>query len=120
MKRSLAQLAVVLSLAVTMQAADTLDRIVATVNQRPILASDLDDEAHFEALQQAKPPDSLDVDRKGVLNRVIERELVCQQIPEPFDPGKELVEGRIAEIRKQFKTVTTDQQWSDLLASYDL
>jgi SurA N-terminal domain len=120
MKRPLAQLALVLLLTATLYAADTLDRIVATVNKRPILASDVDDEAHFEALQQGKAADSLDAERKAVLNRLIERELVFQQIPQEFDPGKEVIDGRLAEMRKQFPSVVTDRQWNDLLASYDL
>ena len=119
MKRRLAQCALVLWLIATVHAADSLDRIVATVNHRPILASDLDDETHFEALQQGKPAAGLDSERRAVLNRIIERELIAQQIAEAFEPSAESLDKQELEIRKLY-SAQTDQQWKDLLASYSL
>ena len=120
MKRLLAQLVlVVIAFGGSIHAAQTLDRIVATVNQKPILASDLEDEAHYEALQQAKAPDALEGNRKAVLNHVIERELICQQMAESYDPGKDRIDRQIALLRDEFPAVKTDQDWKSLIASYD-
>lgn len=120
MKRRLSQLALLLSLVVpTVSFADSLDRIVATVNHQPILASDVDDEAHFEALQQGKAPFALDGERRGVLGRVIQRELICQQMPATFEPTKAAVDVQVNELRAQFPAVRSDSQWTELLASYN-
>jgi hypothetical protein len=121
MKRRLAQLAFTLVLLATgLYAAESLDRVVAVVNRQPILASDVDDAAHFEALEQGKIPQALDSERKAVLNRVIERELICQQMPDTFDPASELIDRHIAELRAQFPAAKSDAQWMNLLASYGL
>lgn len=120
MKRRLAQLALLLPLLVSaLCAAQSVDRIVATVNRQPILASDLDDEAHFEALQQGKAPGALDAERRGVLGRVIQRELICQQMPATFEPTKEAIDAQVNELRAQFPAVKDDAQWNELLNSYE-
>ena len=119
MKRRLAKLVCLLTLLSPMlHAGDMLDRIVATVNQKPILASDVDDAAHFEALQQGKVPDAMDTNRRAVLNRVIERELICQQMPDTFEPAVAAIDAHIAEIRTQFPMAKTEAEWSDLLATF--
>jgi peptidyl-prolyl cis-trans isomerase SurA len=121
MKRRLAQLALALVLITTgSYAAESLDRVVAVVNRQPILASDVDDAAHFEALEQGKIPIALDSERKAVLSRVIERQLICQQMPDTFEPAGELIDRHIAELRAQFSSVKTDAEWLNLLASYGL
>jgi peptidyl-prolyl cis-trans isomerase SurA len=121
MKRHLAKLVFAsVLLATSLYAAESLDRVIATVNRKPILASDVDDAAHFEALEQGKVPQALDSERKAVLNRVIERELICQQMPDTFEPESELIDRHIAELRAQFSTIKTDAAWMDLLASYGL
>ena len=119
MKCRLAKLVYILALLAPMAyAGDLLDRIVATVNQKPILASDLDDAAHFEALQRGTLPGAMEINRRAVLNRVIERELICQQMPDTFEPTQEAIENHIREIRTQFPTAKSDVAWSDLLASF--
>jgi parvulin-like peptidyl-prolyl isomerase len=121
MKRRLAQLAFTLVLLATgLYAAESLDRVVAVVNRQPILASDVDDAAHFEALEQGKVPTALDSERRAVLNRVIERQLIYQQMPDTFEPDSELVDRHIADLRAQFSTIKTDAEWMNTLASYGL
>jgi peptidyl-prolyl cis-trans isomerase SurA len=121
MKRRLAQIALALVfVATSMYAAESLDRVVAVVNRQPILASDVEDAAHFEALEQGKVPNTLDAERKAVLNRVIERELICQQMPDTFEPASGLVDHHISELRAQFPAIKTDAQWMDMLATYGL
>jgi parvulin-like peptidyl-prolyl isomerase len=120
MKRRLSKLALLLLLVVPNACfADSLDRIVATVNHQPILASDVDDEAHFEALQQGRAPSALDGERRGVLGRVIQRELICQQMPATFEPTAGAVDAQVNELRAQFPAVRSDAQWNELLASYN-
>ena len=109
-----------LLLTATAFATDTLDRVVATVNRKPILASDVEDEAHLEALQQGRPGAALDGERRAVLSRIIERELICQQMPDGFEPSREAIDRRIADMRALFPEAQTGQQWEELLANYGL
>lgn len=105
-----------------------LDRVVAVVNNRAILASDLDDEIELSVIdpaaggaQKASPAQ--------VLDELISRALIVQQMrqeqgrtatPEPAE-----VEARIAEIRKDLPACArancaTDEGWSDFLAAHRL
>ncbi len=120
MRHRLQILTVLLLLLTAAHAGDSIDRIVATVNRDPILSSDVDNEAHFEALQEGKSPDALDTDRREVLNRIVERELIRQQIADEYEPAKDLVDRRILEIRSQYAAVKNDTQWVELLERYSL
>ena len=113
-------LAVAASLAAT---GEVIERVVATVNGQPILQSDWDEEFRYEAFMNRKPLESLTVqDRKEALDRVIDQELLRQQIKgsefeEAFaqEPGD-----RIAELRKQFPEVKDDAGWKTKLEQYGM
>jgi peptidyl-prolyl cis-trans isomerase SurA len=105
-------------------AADVIDRIVATVNGHIILQSDWDDAIAYEAFINGKPlQQSSAEDRKAVLDRLVDQELLRQQIP-ANDPQYELdqqtVNARLEEVRKQTSDVDSDQSWHALLARYNL
>jgi Tfp pilus assembly ATPase PilU len=62
-------------------APQVIDRIVATVNGRVILQSDWDEALCYEALLSNRAvADFTDEDRRAVLNRLIDQELLREQM----------------------------------------
>jgi len=105
-------------------AGDVIDRIVATVNGHIILQSDWDDAIAYEAFIGGKPLQQLTgEDRKAALDRLVDQELLRQQMPanDPqFDLDEQTVNARLQELRKQFAEAETDQGWHALLTRYNL
>ena len=65
----------------TARAGDVIDRIVATVNGHIILQSDWDDALGYEALLNGRVLNqSADEDRRAVLDRLIDQELLGEQM----------------------------------------
>ena len=112
-----------LAIATLARAGDIIDRIVATVNGRCILQSDWEDAARYEALVGGRPLDHITAeDRKSALDRLIDQELLREQVrasdlPESFP---EELARRIAEIRKQYPGAETEEGWGAMLAHYGL
>jgi len=78
--------------------AQVVDRMVAVVNKRVILESELDQATRVEFLLQARPIQSLtQADRVAVLERLIDRSLLDQQIVNPamLDPTPEELAGKV-------------------------
>jgi hypothetical protein len=103
--------------------AQIVDRMVAVVNKRVILESDLDQATRVEFLLQAKPMERLTyADRTGVLERLIDRSLLDQQIVNPamLDPAPEELRARIEEIRQGIPGGSKDESWKTILAGYGL
>src|SRR5882724_2537951 len=109
-------------------AADVIDRIVVTVNAHIILQSDWDDALAYEALTGGKSLQQItDEDRKAALDRLVDQELLRQQIrtasgpsADPqYTPDEQTISARLQDIRKQFPSAKTDQGWHDLLARYN-
>ncbi len=69
-------------------------------------------------IRWTKAPGELDADRRAVLNRVIQRELICQQMPDTYEPAKELIDGQVSDLRAQFTAVKTTGEWAALLGTY--
>ena len=77
--------------------AQVVDRMVAVVNRHVILESELDQATRVEFLLQGKPIDRLTyADRTAVLERLIDRSLLDQQIVNPamLDPTPEELKGQ--------------------------
>jgi parvulin-like peptidyl-prolyl isomerase len=113
-------LAVAAGLAAT---GEVIERVVATVNGQPILQSDWDEEFRYEAFMNRKPLESLTVeDRKQALDRVIDQELLRQQIKgsEFEEASAQEPRDRIAELRKQFPEVKDDAGWKTKLEQYGM
>ncbi len=104
-------------------ASQVIDRIVATVNGRIILQSDLDEALCYEALLSNRSLADLgDDDRRAVLDRLIDQELLREQMKSadfPHATDGEII-ARIAEARKQYPEGASDEAWKALLASYHL
>ena len=113
-------LAVAAGLAAT---GEVIERVVATVNGQPILQSDWDEEFRYEAFMNRKPLESLTVeDRKQALDRVIDQELLRQQIKgsEFEEASAQEPRDHIAELRKQFPEVKDDAGWKTKLEQYGM
>ncbi|MGZ4888605.1 MAG: SurA N-terminal domain-containing protein [Candidatus Angelobacter sp.] len=103
--------------------AQVVDRMVAVVNKHVILESELDQATRVEFLLQAKPIESLtQADRSAVLERLIDRSLLEQQIVNPsmLDPAPEELAGKIKEIREGMPGATVNEHWTAILAGYGL
>jgi hypothetical protein len=103
--------------------AQVVDRMVAVVNKHVILESELDQAIRVEFLMQAKPIERLTYsDRTAILERLIDRSLLDQQIVNPamLDPTPDELKTKIEEIRQGIPGALSDQHWKDILAGYGL
>jgi hypothetical protein len=113
---------IVLLLAGVMQA-QVVDRMVAVVNRHVILESDLDQATRVEFLMQAKPIERLTyADRAAVMERLIDRSLLDQQIVNPamLDPSPGELKTKIEEVREGIPGAVKDETWKTILAGYGL
>jgi len=103
--------------------AEVIDRIVATVNGHIILQSDWDDALRYEALLNGRALNEFtDDDRRAVLDRLIDQELLAEQMKAAsFQHASESeAAARLAEARKQYPEATTDEGWQSVLARFHL
>ena len=116
--------ALIFALAVlSSDAAEVIERIVATVNAHPILQSDWDDEVAFESFMEARDPAYItDQQRKAALDHLIDQELLRQHMLAPDFPhaSNQDVDRRIAEIRKEYSGAASDDGWRAALARYGI
>lgn len=100
--------------------AEIIDRVVATVNGRPILQSDVDETARYEAFIEGKPLASITpTDVRGALDRLIDQELLRQQMGEMAPKlTDDEIRSRTQELQKQH--ATSPEQWRQRLATYGL
>lgn len=118
--RARVQLAFML-LAFAVASAQVVDRMVAVVNKRVILESELDQNARVECLMQGKALDRFTAgDRGAVLDRLIDRALLDQQIVsgEMLDPTPEELASQLKQVREQVAPGASDERWRTLLTSY--
>ncbi len=84
------------------QQGEVVDRVVAVVNQAPILDSDLDEERRFANFRTTVEPNET-FSRKRALERLIDRALILQQAKlqalQPISDAE--VDAQIALLRKQ-------------------
>ena len=103
--------------------AEVIDRIVATVNGRVILQSDLDEALCYQALLTHRTITQLtDDDRRAVLDRLIDQELLREQMKSAdFSHATDTeVAARVAEARKLYPQASSSDAWQSLLAQYHL
>ncbi len=120
--RTRCQLVMIVLLAGFIQA-QVVDRMVAVVNKRVILESELDQAVRVEFLIQDKSVDKItQADRVAALERLIDRSLLDQQIVNPsmLDPTPEELAAKVKEVRSQFSDSATDEHWIAILAGYGL
>ena len=104
------------------RASDIIDRIVATVNGHAILQSDWEEAIRYEAFIDGRQLDKLTADdRKATLDRLIDRELLREQVRSSASQAKNTeLEQRIQEIRKLYPGAETEQGWRARLERYGL
>jgi len=103
--------------------AEIIDRIVAKVNGHIILQSDWDDALRYEALLNGRPIDQFtEDDRRAVLDRLIDQELLDEQMKAAtFQHASEAeASARIAEARKQYPQAVTAEGWQSVLSRFRL
>src|SRR5689334_12817864 len=97
---------------------EVIDRIVATVNGHIILQSDWNDALCYEALLSGRPLSQFsDEDRRAVLDRLIDQELLGEQMKSAsFQHASEAdAAAQIADARKQYPEAATDEGWHRVL-----
>ncbi len=103
------------------QNGEILDRIIATVNRQPLLLSDWQASMRMEAFLQGRQVTSFNKDEtKAALNRLIDRELLQQQMQADYNPSDKEVQDRIKSIRSQIAGSESDTGWSQALRTYGL
>jgi peptidyl-prolyl cis-trans isomerase SurA len=105
-----------------------LDRVVAVVNGRAILSSDVREEMALSVLEPREAAAGFETPQEA-LERLISRTLIRQQIREEdarsLEPTPKEIDERISEMRKELpicvrENCATDQGWSGFLAKHDL
>src|SRR5579864_1093988 len=110
----------------TLAAGDIIERVVATVNNRPILQSDWDEEVRYEAFVKHRPLAGVTAaDRKAALERLIDQELLRQQIKQNDEEGAlpsspPNIQKRLQEIRRLYPGATAEPVWQADLQAYGL
>ncbi|SRR5579883_2311253 len=102
---------------------EILDRIVATVNGQIILQSDWDDALRYEAFMGMRSlQDLTPAERKEALDRLIDRELLREQMKSSDAPraSEADVAKRITEIRKQYPGAESDDGWQKVLDEHQV
>jgi SurA N-terminal domain len=110
-----------MALAISSFAGSIVDRIVTTVNGHVVLQSDWEEEVAFEAFSAGRDPDSFTGDeRKAALDRLIDQELLREQVRPSQPAPPEQVASRVAEVRKLYPQGATDSGWHSTLQRYGL
>ncbi len=102
---------------------EVIDRIIATVNGHIILQSDWDEALCYEALLSNRTLTQMtDEDRRAVLDRLIDQELLREQMKSAdfIHATDAEVSARIADARKQYPQAESGEGWKSLLAQFHL
>ncbi len=114
-------LALMLALAGSAVAGPIVDRVVTNVNGHVVLQSDWEQEIAFEALTNGRDPDSFtSAEREASLNRLIDQELLREQVRPSQPAPADQVAARVAEVRKLNPDCTTEERWHATLQRYGL
>jgi hypothetical protein len=105
------------------RAGEVIDRIVATVNGHIILQSDWDEAMCYEALLNGRALNQFtDDDRRAVIDRLIDQELLGEQMKSAsFQHASESeAAARVADARKQYPQAATAEGWQLVLGGFGL
>ena len=97
---------------------EVIDRIVATVNGHVILQSDWNDALRFEALLSARSlSDFNEQERRDVLDRLIDQELLSEQMKSASfqHASDEEATEQVTAARKLYPEAVTDAGWNAVL-----
>jgi hypothetical protein len=114
-------MALCLALAISAMGGQIVDRVVTDVNGHVVLQSDWEQEVAFEALSNGRDPDSFTTsERKAALDRLIDQELLREQVRPSQPAPPEQVAARVIEVRKLHPDCATDAGWHARLQRYGL
>jgi hypothetical protein len=114
-------MALSLTLAANGFAGQVVDRVVTNVNGHVVLQSDWEDEVAFEAFSNGRDPDSFTADeRRAALDRLIDQELLREQVRPSQPASADQVAAQVAEVRKLHPDCSTDDRWHATLQRYGL
>lgn len=100
------------------QTSFVIDRVIAVVNNTPVLQSDWETMLRFEALMNGRTAESFtEEERRSVFARLIDQELIRQQMKTATVPSvsEADVDARVREVRAQIPTASNDATWKELL-----
>ena len=122
--RAWRQLALVIALLAPLVAAgDLVDRIVARVNHRVILESEVEDALRYQAMVAGRDPSRFSPeDRKKAIDRLVDQALIEEQIDRAtfVHASKQDIERQVMDMRQQLPGAADDPAWRALLARYGL
>ncbi len=104
-------------------AGQVIDRIVATVNGHIILQSDWDEALCYESLLNGKAISQFsNEDRRAVLDRLIDQELLGEQMKSAYFQHATEAEAtaRVADARKAYPEAATAEGWQSVLNRFGL
>jgi hypothetical protein len=104
-------------------AAEVIDRIVATVNGHIILQSDWNAALRYEGLLSARSlSDFTEEDRRAVLDRLIDQELLGEQMKSALikHASEEEAAVQVAQTRQLYSEAASDDGWKAVLAKFGL
>lgn len=114
-------LALIMALALSSVGGQIVDRVVTSVNGHVILQSDWEQEVAVEAFSNARDPDSFtSAESNAALDRLIDQQLLREQVRPSQPASAELVAARVAELRKLHPECATDEGWRATLQRYGL
>jgi hypothetical protein len=104
-------------------AGEVLDRLVVTVNGHALLQSDWDDEVRYECFMSGRPlQDVTAEDRKAALDRLIDQELLREQMRsadfKAVSPSE--VDKQMDVIKADYARDHESQSWNAALSAYGL
>lgn len=104
-------------------AGEVIDRLVASINNVPILQSDWDQEVQLEAIEQGRTIESFNPEeRRAALDRLVDQQLLRMQMGDEniaaADPRE--VTQQVEKIREAFPQAKSDDGWQQVLARYGI
>jgi len=120
-KHGVVALALGMALAPSSVGGEIVDRVVTSVNGHVVLQSDWEQELAIEAFSDVRDPDSFtSAERNAALDRLIDQQLLREQVrPSESAPAGQ-VAARVAELRKLHPECATDEGWRATLQRYGL
>jgi peptidyl-prolyl cis-trans isomerase SurA len=119
-RRTIIAMLLLLAFATGAPASEVIDRIVATVNGKLILQSDVEEEARLEAFLAGQPPSDFKPEElRTVVERMIDRQLVHEQMRSVREVAttSQSVERRMKQLRQTLgKLAETDAGWQKTLS----
>src|ERR1700730_5980740 len=114
-------LALGMALALSSVAGQIVDRVVTSVNGHVVLQSDWEQELAIEAFSNARDPDSFtSAERNAALDRLIDQQLLREQVRPSESAPAEPVTAPVGELRKLHPECATDEGWRATLQRHGL